>query len=109
MGYRLVLRRFQYERRAQSGQKLAYTSWWENQGVAPCYLPYRVALRLKGPRSSLILLSDADVRSWLPGDNIADGSVVVPASTPPGDYDLQIAIVGIDPEGWYGLGQIGLR
>ena len=123
MGYRFVLRKLTYPSVVKPGGKLALTSWWENKGVAPCYRPFRLALRLKGDRQSVILPTGADLRSWLPGDNLHDGSVVVPAETPEGSYQLQLgvlderadqpkvrlAIAGREPDGWYTMGKIELK
>ena len=120
MGYRFVLRKFTYPSAVKRGEQLTITSWWENKGVAPCYRPFRLALRLKSDRGQVILVTGADVRSWLPGDNLYDSAVVVPADTADGEYDLEIgllgeqsdeakvklAISGVGPDGWYRMGSI---
>ena len=123
MGYRFVLRRFTYPETIGPQGKLAFTSWWENKGVAPCYRQFPLALRLRGEARSEILITGADIRSWLPGDAVYDNAVIVPADVPPGAYDLQIgvldpgtkkpkvklAIEGVDGEGWYTLGKISVQ
>ncbi|MCL5279284.1 MAG: DUF4832 domain-containing protein [Planctomycetes bacterium] len=123
MGYRFVLRKFTYPSRGKPGGELAFTSWWENKGVAPCYRRFRLALRLLGPTDKRILVTNADLRSWLPGDNLCDRAVTIPADTPEGPYDLQIgvlderfdepdvklAIEGRRPDGWYSLGKISIQ
>ena len=120
MGYRLVLRKFTYPAVVQPQGKLAWTSWWENKGVAPCYRNFPLALRLKDNQRTAVLLTDADITGWLPGDNLFDGSVTVPAELPAGHYELEIAlldprtkqpkvrlaIAGRGEEGWYNLGKI---
>ena len=120
MGYRLVLRKFTYPAAVKRGGKLDFTSWWENKGVAPCYHPFRLALRLRNDQHRVVLPTTADIRAWLPGDNLCDDGVEVPAGTLPGQYDLDIgildtqsdqprvklAITGMDAEGWYKLGTI---
>jgi hypothetical protein len=82
-----------------------------------------LALRLLSPSDKRILVSDADLRSWLPGDNVYDGAVVVPADTAEGQYELQIgvlderfdepdvklAIEGRRPDGWHNLGKISVQ
>ena len=68
MGYRFALRKFTYPERVAPGGQLAYQSWWENQGVAPCYRRFPLALRLKGQGRAEVLPADADIRDWLPGD-----------------------------------------
>lgn len=120
MGYRFVLRKFTYPPTVRPQGKLAFTSWWENKGVAPCYRRFPLALRLKGAGRETVLLTDADIRGWLPGDNLYDNAVFVPADMPAGDYELSLGIVdedtrrpkvklaieGMDPEGWYVMGRI---
>ena len=123
MGYRFVLRRFTYPGTIDASRKLAFTSWWENKGNAPAYRRYPLAIRLKNNTYSVTPVTDADVRTWLPGDNLYNNSVFVPASMPNGDYRLEIALVdpanrqpkiklaiaGRDPDGWYPLGKIGVQ
>jgi hypothetical protein len=123
MGYRLVLRKFTYPAAVMAGGKLDFTSWWDNKGVAPCYHPFRLALRLKRGGRRVVLPTTADIRTWLPGDNLCDGDAVVPVDISPGQYDLAIgildrrcnqprvklAIAGVDAEGWYRMGTIRVQ
>jgi len=123
MGYRFVLRKFTYPDRVKPGGELTFTSWWENKGVAPCYRPFRLALRLHNATDNRILVTDADLRSWLPGDNLYDSTVKTPTDAEPGAYDLEIAILderfdephvklaiaGRRPDGWYPLGHIEVQ
>ena len=120
MGYRFVLRKFTYPAKVTPPGKLAFTTWWENKGVAPCYRQFPLVLRLQGYGRSEVLPTNADIRSWLPGDNLYDDAVFVPADLPAGEYQLAIALVdpltrrpkvklaiaGIEPDGWYPLGTI---
>ena len=123
MGYRLVLRKFTYPAIVKQNSKLSFTSWWENKGVAPCYRKFPLALRLKNYKKTLMLITDADVTTWLPGDNLYDDAVFVPLDVSPGEYDLQIAILdrftnkpkvklaiaGMESDGWYTLGKITIQ
>lgn len=120
MGYRLALRRFTYPEEVKPGDKLEFTTWWENTGVAPCYKKFRLALRLKNDRGEKVLVTNADIRNWLPGDNVFDGSLDIPSGLPCGDYEIQTAIIdrytnepkvklaieGLQPDGWYRLGNV---
>ncbi len=120
MGYRFVLRKFTYPAAVRPQGKIAFTTWWENKGVAPIYKEFPLALRLKGTQRTEVLLTDADIRTWLPGDNLYDNAVFVPAGMPDGEYELAIgildpqtrvpavklAITGVDADGWYPLGKI---
>jgi len=123
MGYRFVLRKFTYPDRVKPGGRMAFTSWWENKGVAPCYRPFRLAFRLHNPTGNVLLVTDADLRAWLPGDNRHDSTIAIPADIAPGEYDLQIAILderfdephvklaieGRRTDGWYPLGRIKVQ
>ncbi len=123
MGYRLVLRKFSYPSQVRAGGELAFKTWWENKGVAPCYHDFPLALRLSGPEGSAVILTRADIRQWLPGDAIYDDAVKLPSGLRPGTYQLAIGIVdpatrvpkvklaiaGVTPDGWYGLGIIDVK
>jgi hypothetical protein len=123
MGYRFVLRRFAYPDTAAAGGKLTFATWWENKGVAPPYHKFPLALRLRGERGSEVLVTEADIRTWLPGDVVYDDAVFLPAGMPAGKYEIQIgmldpqtakpkiklAIEGIDAEGWYTLGPLTVQ
>jgi hypothetical protein len=123
MGYRFVLRKFTYPSRVTPSGELAFTSWWENKGVAPCYNGFRLGLRLLSPTDKRLLVTKADLRSWLPGDNLYDSAVTIPSDTPAGSYTLQVgvlderfdepdvklAIEGRRPDGWYDLGKITVQ
>ncbi len=103
--------------------KLAFTSWWENKGVAPCYRQFPLALRLSNERQSAVMTTAADIRTWLPGDIIYDDAVFLPADLPAGQYELSIAILdtvarepkvklaiaGVQPDGWIPLGKVEVR
>ena len=120
MGYRFVLRRFSYPRQVEANGKLAFQSWWENKGVAPCYKDFTLALRLVSRKDSILLPADAIIKEWLPGDNIYDHTLVIPGDVPADRYELQIAVVdrlkyeprvqlaieGRQEDGWYPLGPI---
>jgi hypothetical protein len=115
----LVLRKLTYPAAAAPGVRLAFASRWENKGVAPAYRRYPLALRLPG-KSTVTLPTGADVRNWLPGDNLYDGAVFVPPDLRPGEYALDVAlldpfsgnpaiklaIAGRREDGWYQLGSL---
>jgi hypothetical protein len=120
MGYRLALRKFTYPPATKPQGKVEFTSWWENKGVAPCYIAWPLALRMKSAARTQVFDTDADIRNWLPGDALYDSSFFVPADMPAGEYDLAIAlldpqtrqpkvklaIAGMEADGWYTLGKI---
>ena len=91
--------------------------------MAPCYRYYPLTFRLKNNQTTTILYTESDIRSWLPGDNLCDATIAVPADLPAGEYELslglldelsenpkiQLAIAGRDPTGWYPRGRIEVR
>jgi len=120
MGYRFVLRSFSYPEFVSRNENLTFETWWDNKGVAPCYKDFLFAIRIKNSNKSKVFLTDADIKTWLPGDNIYDNSVFIPAEMPTGKYEIQVGIVdrqlhrpqiklaieGRDQDGWYTLGEI---
>lgn len=123
MGYRFVLRKFTYPSSVRRNEKLPFTSWWENKGVAPCYHEFPLVIRLKNDQSETVFATSADVRDWLPGDNLYDDAIFIPSDMKAGEYDIQLALVdpitgkpkiklaieGKDDEGWYTLGSITVK
>lgn len=123
MGYRFVLRKLTYPSEVQPNGRIAFTTWWENKGVAPTYKSYKFALRLKNSERTEVLLTDANILKWLPGDIVYDDNVFLPYDMPEGNYELELAIVspdtfepvvklaisGINDEGWYPMGKIAVK
>lgn len=114
LGYRLVLCELKHpaEVRARGACDLAMI--WQNVGSAPCYRPYRVAMRLSADTGySKTFVSDIGVEHWLPGSielfdeeffkepkDLPVGEpvavtarILLPDDIPPGAYVLAIAIV----------------
>ncbi len=122
MGYRFVLRSFIYPDEAKINGKLMFKSWWENNGVAPCYKDFTLAIRLKSGDQLAVLPTDANIKQWMPGDIVYDNSVFIPGDLPAGTYDVQVAVVdrwsyeprvklaiqGRGEDGWYQLGAINI-
>lgn len=123
MGYRFILRRFELPKVIKSGAMMPVSMWWLNKGVAPVYEEYWLALELRSPETSAVLRTPADVRKWLPGDALYEGSLFVPPTLKPGKYRLRtalldprtsepairLAIAGRQPDGWYDLGEVELK
>lgn len=120
MGYRFALRRFSYPSEVVPDQKVNFSSWWENKGVAPVYRPYKFAIRLENGNYNKTFITGANVKEWLPGDSIYDDSFFMPHDIPHGEYNIQIALLnnltrepainlaieGKRPDGWYQIGTI---
>jgi hypothetical protein len=83
------------------------------------YADYTLAFAL----DDVVIPVKADLRKWLPGDQIFDGSLYVPESLKPGTHKLRIAMLdphsgkpaiklaiqGRQPDGWYELGTVEVR
>jgi hypothetical protein len=123
MGYRFVLRRLEYARRAKAGTMSTFHMWWLNAGVAPAYRPYELALQITSSTGSATIKLPVDVRKWLPGDSVYDGTAYVPATLKPGDYRVRVALLdprteqpairlaieGRESDGWYDVGAISIE
>ena len=82
-----------------------------------------MAIRLKNTKSERVFITRAHTPQWLPGDNIYNDAIFVPADMQPGEYDVQLALLdplthqpkvllaieGKDAEGWYALGKIKIQ
>jgi hypothetical protein len=120
IGYRFVLRRFEYPRAVKAGQMMPVHMWWLNAGVAPVYRPYILTMQFQSAAGSESSRLDADVTKWLPGDAVVDQLVYVPEKLRSGSYRLRIglldprtnqpavrlAIKGREADGWYNVGAI---
>jgi hypothetical protein len=123
MGYRLMLRRFEYSKETRPGTMIPVSMWWLNAGVAPPYRQFELALELRSGETAAIIRLPADMRTWLPGDAIWEGGVYVPDTLAPGEYRLRLALLdprtghpavrlaieGREDDGWYGLGTLRVR
>jgi len=120
MGYRFLLRRLEYPKTVAPASMMPIHMWWLNAGVAPAYTNYPLAVQLRSAKDSAVINVPVDIRQWLPGDAVFDGSVYVPDTLPEGTYDFRVAmldprsgkpairfaIAGRDPDGWYNEGQV---
>jgi hypothetical protein len=114
IGYRFVLRRLEYPRSARAGRMIPVSMWWLNEGVAPVYGEYTLALAI----DDAVIRLESDVRKWLPGDAVFDGNVLVPEEVKPGPHRVRVALLsprtgqpairlaieGRQQDGWYDLG-----
>ena len=123
MGYRFILRRLEYAPKAAPGTMQPLHLWWFNAGVAPVYKAYDLALELHSATGSAVIKLPVDVRKWLPGDSVYDGSFYVPETLKPGAYRLRIALLdpqtgqpviklaneGLQSDGWYDFAGLEVR
>jgi hypothetical protein len=123
MGYRFILRRFEYPKAVNAGSMMPIHMWWLNGGVAPIYREFTLAVELRSSKSATIIRVPVDVRKWLPGDAVFDGTVYVPEDLTAGTYEVRIAMLdprtgqpavrfaieGRQDDGWYGMGSLTVR
>jgi hypothetical protein len=123
MGYRFILRRLEYPKIVKTGTMQPVHLWFLNAGVAPVYRPYDLALELRADGGSAVIKLPVDVRTWLPGDAVYDGTVYIPETLKPGSFRLRLALLdpctgqpaiklaieGVQPDGWYDLGPIEVQ
>jgi hypothetical protein len=123
MGYRFILRRLEYPSLVPPGTMQPIHMWWLNAGVAPVYRPYDLALELRNDSGRAAIRLTVDVRKWLPGDAVYDGTIYIPENLNPGNYRLRVALLdprtglpaiklaieGLEPDGWYNLAPIEVR
>ncbi len=116
IGYRYMLRRFEYPAKVKANRMLPVKMWWFNAGVAPVYREHRLMMRI----GDAAVQVPVDVRKWLPGDAVYEGTLYVDGSLPPGQHRIAVALVdprtgrpairlameGRQPDGWYDLGAI---
>lgn len=123
MGYRLILRRIEYPQTVTAGTMQPIHMWWLNAGVAPVYRPYVLALQLRSEGGTAQIKLPVDVRKWLPGDAVYDGTIYIPEDLNPGEFRLRVALLdprtgspaiklaieGLQPDGWYDLAPIQVQ
>ena len=123
MGYRFVVRKFEYPSVVQRQAPLPIQTRWENIGVAPIYREYIFAVRLRNSMKTIILPTDAKLTEWLPGDILHYENLYIPFDAPLGKYQLEVAIVspasfeprvklaieGKTDDGWYHIGEIEIK
>jgi hypothetical protein len=123
MGYRFILRRLEYSKTVEGGTMMPVHMWWLNAGVAPVYARYDLAMELRSPQSSAVIRIPVDVRKWLPGDAVFDGTVYVPEQLEAGNYDVRIGMLdprtekpairfaneGRQEDGWYAMGSLSVK
>jgi len=119
IGYRFILRRFEYPAAVRAGHMASINMWWFNAGIAPIYRDFVLALKF-GPE---VVKTSANPRQWLPGDAVVDETVYVSETLNAGKYPVRVAILdprtgqpavklaieGREADGWYKVGEIEVK
>src|SRR6266852_5398331 len=95
IGYRFILRRLEFPKTVNAGSMMLIHMWWLNAGVAPIYKEFPLAIEMRSPKTATITRVPVDVRKWLPGDAVFDGTLYVPGNLPEDSYDFRVAM--LDP------------
>jgi hypothetical protein len=123
MGYRFILRRLEYPKTVEAGSMMPIHMWWLNAGVTPIYKEFSLAVELRSPKTAAIIRIPVDVRKWLPGDAVFDGTLYVPENLAEGTYNFRVAMLdprtgqpairfaneGRQDDGWYSMGLLMMK
>lgn len=124
IGYRYRVSQLQFENSVQSGQPIIVDATWQNDGVAPVYLPWLIQWRLVNARGDVVARKGTqdDVRQWLPGSHQSHFSFDMPAALPAGKYQLEVALTdhqgtprirlaneGRKADGWYPMASFNIK
>lgn len=122
LGYRFVLRRLEYPAEVAAGSMMPVQMYWRNEGDAPAYRDYVLAVELSSSGGSAVIRTPAKVRKWLPGDSVFNSTIYVPSRLSPGNYRFRVALLdprtgkpainlaieGRQPDGWYDVGAVAV-
>jgi len=123
IGYRFILRRLEYPKTVNAGSMMLIHMWWLNAGVAPIYKEFPLAIELRSSKTAVVIRVPVDVRKWLPGDAVFDGTLYVPENLPEDSYDVRVAMLdprtdrpairfgneGRQEDGWYRMGSLTVK
>jgi hypothetical protein len=96
LGYRFVLRQVMLPLDAAPGQKITFSAYVSNVGVAPIYRPYQWAFRFSQGKQERVVCVKRDIRTWLPGIVWFEDSLKFPREFRSGDVTVDVALV--DPK-----------
>ena len=92
-GYRFVIDSFNHASTVAPGGPVTLISTFANIGVAPMYIGRELTYRLRGASRTVPFTSHEDLRGWLPGTTLVTESFTLPGDTPPGTYQVEVAIL----------------
>ena len=122
LGYRLRIREVEFPPILKRGESWPIRMEWMNDGVAPPYHIYILALELVPESGGVHWRHEAagvDVREWLPGSHRVNLDLPVPGLAP-GVYSLRVGLLcphtkrpairlanaGLEEDGWYALSTV---
>jgi len=93
IGYQFHLHQMVLPLEARPGTTVDVPVTIDNQGVAPIYRPYRLALRFVQDNVTAVVLFQEDIRRWLPDFRFFQEPIVIPPQINPGIARVDIGIV----------------
>jgi len=125
LGFRLVIRKIDFNQEVMPGSVLGIHMDWENLGIAPPYRDHRIAIRLRDDMETqhAPYISEQSIRGWLPGKISTDVDFPVPEGLPSGAYTVELGLVfhsaidrivsianeGKTSDGWYIVGEVTVK
>ena len=126
MGYRFAIKEFRHPDRTHAGKSMLIDMTWANEGVAPIYYNYPLALQFKPVKGGDPIVVDlgVDTRSWMPSEAIPmQLNLDIPPEMPAGEYEVGVALLdpntmnpgiklaneGLQEDGWYRFSRITIK
>jgi len=126
LGYHFVLQQIQFPAVFTRSNPVMLESKWENQGVAPIFIPANLWYALLDDRGQVVdeyAASSAKPAEWKPGQTVVARDSVMFSKAKPGSYSLAVGLkrpgilkptirIAIETEtsgGWQVLGKVNVR
>lgn len=127
IGYHFILKEAKYPKTLTTSQPATLSLTWQNQGVAPIYIPAKVSFALITPEGKAAHICDATTSipaAWKPDTTLTVADQLNFKDAPRGDYKLAIGLrqpqdthktsiqLGIElptVDGWYVLGSVSVK
>lgn len=105
IGYRYAIRQITLPLECKTGGEVTVKGFIDNVGCAPIYRPYRLALRFRQGANSRVIHLKPDIRTWLPGHNCFEDTVMLPRGMKKGEVKVDLVIVddADKPKVWFAM------
>ena len=93
-GHRFAISAVVHPEYISAGDSLNPQVTWENYGSTPAYRSRPLTYRLVGNETTVSMISEADIRTWLPGAPIQTSERIdLSTELPPGRYTLEVGLL----------------
>ena len=117
IGYKIILRRVTYPKKVSAGGALPIRFWFVNDGSAPCYMDFKLKIKLKKGSDEYIINLNINRMGWKLGDIIHNEIVQLPELEPGSyriytgiffgdDLPMKLYIESKEEQGFYELGKL---